>query len=77
LNDSALGSNVLAWASGTVDGTVAEMEVWVDGAKMISTNGSGTLKQSVSLAAGSHMFVFYIVNTAGEKWTQSVIASVK
>jgi hypothetical protein len=77
LNDSALGSSVLAWASGAVDGTIARMEVWVDGVKMISTSGSGTLKQSVSLAAGSHTFVFYIVNTAEEKWSQTVIASVK
>jgi hypothetical protein len=77
LNDSALGANVLAWASGAVDGTIARMEVWVDGVKMISTYGSGTLKQHVSLAAGSHTFVFYIVNTAEEKWSQTVIASVK
>jgi hypothetical protein len=77
LNHSALGSSVLAWASGTVDGTIARMEVWVDGVKMISTHGSGTLKQSVSLAAGPHTLVFYIVNTAGEKWWQTVVASVK
>jgi len=77
LNQSALGSSVLAWASGTVTGTVARMEVWVDGVKEISTSGSGTLKQSVSLAAGSHKFVFYIVNTAGQKWQRTVIATVR
>jgi len=77
LNNATVNASVLAWASGTVTGTVARMEVWVDGVKKFSTFGSNTLKTKLSLASGPHKFVFYIVNTAGQKWQQAVNATVK
>jgi hypothetical protein len=52
------------------------MEVWVDGVKDDSTYGSNTLKKSLSLAAGTHRFDYYIVNTAGTKWEKTVYAYV-
>jgi hypothetical protein len=76
INDSTDNSPVLAWASGTVTGTIARMEVWVDGVKKYSTYGSNTLKTSVALPSGTHKFTSYIVNTAGQKWSQVVSATV-
>jgi hypothetical protein len=52
------------------------MELWVDGVKKFSTFNSRTLSTSLSLAAGAHRFVFYAVNGAGTKWTQTVNATV-
>ncbi len=77
LNNATVNANVLAWASGTVTGTIARMEVWVDGVKKFSTFGSNTLKTNLSLSSGPHKFVFYIVNTAGQKWKTTVTATVK
>jgi hypothetical protein len=66
---------MLAWASGTVTGTIVRMEVWVDGMKKYSTYGSNTLKTSIALPSGTHKFTYYIVNTAGQKWSQVVSAT--
>jgi len=76
ISNSTDDSPVTAWASGTVTGTIARMEVWVDGVKDDSTYGSNTLKTSLSLAAGTHRFDYYIVNTAGTKWEATVYATV-
>jgi hypothetical protein len=74
--NSTDNSPVTAWASGTVTGTIARMEVWVDGVKEGSTNGVNTLKKSLALASGTHRFDYYIVNTAGTKWETTVYATV-
>jgi hypothetical protein len=76
INSSTDRSPVTAWASGTVTGTIARMEVWVDGVKRDSTYGSNTLKTNISLASGMHHFTYYIVNTGGQKWSQAVTATV-
>jgi hypothetical protein len=76
LNHATVNSPVLGWASGTVTGTVARMEVWVDGVKRYTTNGKNTLKTNITLGAGTHKFVYYIVNTAGHRWKQTVYATV-
>jgi len=76
LNNATINGAVLVWAGGTATGTIARMEVWVDGVKQFSTFGSNTLKTKLSLASGPHKFVFYIVNTAGQKWQQTVNATV-
>jgi len=77
LNNATVNSTVLVWAGGTVTGTIARMEVWVDGVKKFSTFNSNQLKTKLSLASGPHTFVFYIVNTTGQKWLQTVNATVK
>ena len=76
LNNATVNGTVLTWAGGTVTGTIARMEVWVDGVKKFSTFGSNQLKTNLSLASGPHKFVFYIVNTSGQKWQQTVNATV-
>ena len=62
----------------TVTGTIARMEVWVDGVKKFSTFNSRTLSTSLSPRRRlSHASSFYAVNTAGTKWTQTVTATVR
>jgi hypothetical protein len=75
LNNATVGSSVLAWASGTVTGTAAQMQVWVDGAKKATASGR-TLKTTLSVASGTHKFTYFIINTAGQKWQQTVFATV-
>jgi hypothetical protein len=74
--DSTVVSPVLAFASGKVSGSILRMEVWVDGVKKYSTFGSDTLKTSITLAPGMHMFTYYAVNTEGELWSESTYAVV-
>lgn len=76
VHDSTVGSPVLAIASGKVSGTMLRMEVWVDGVKEYSTFGSDTLKTSLTLVPGWHMFTFYAVNTEGELWSEATYAAV-
>jgi hypothetical protein len=76
VNGSTVASPVVVQAFATVTGTIARMEVWVDGVKKFSTFNSRTLSTSLTLAAGSHRFVFYAVNTAGAKWQATVTATV-
>jgi hypothetical protein len=76
MNGSTVSSPVSVQAAANVTGTIARMEVWVDGVKDFSTVGSTTLSTSLSLASGSHRFSFYAVNTAGTKWNTVVNATV-
>jgi hypothetical protein len=76
VNGSTVASPVPVQASATVTGTIARMEVWVDGVKKFTATGSRTLSTSLSLASGSHRFVVYAVNTAGTKWQSTVSATV-
>jgi hypothetical protein len=76
ISNSTIGSTAQAWASGTVSGTIARMEVWVDGVKKFSTYNSHTLKTNITLASGNHTFTYFVINTAGQKWSQTVHASV-
>jgi len=77
LNSSRVSSPALAWAAGTVTGTIARMEVWVDGVKKYSIDGSNTVNTQIVLASGPHVFTYYIVNTAGQKWQSTVKATVE
>jgi hypothetical protein len=76
-NGSTVSSRVQVLAASTITGTLARMEVWVDGVKKYTETSSKTLSTSISLAAGSHRFTVYAVNTAGTKWESVVTATVK
>jgi hypothetical protein len=76
-NGSTVSSPVQVQAASTITGTLARMEVWVDGVKKYTETSSKTLSTSISLAAGSHRFVVYAVNTAGTKWQGAATATVK
>jgi hypothetical protein len=63
-------------AKATIVGTLARMEVWVDGVKKFTETTSTTLNTSIALATGSHRFDIYAVNTAGTKYLKTVTATV-
>ena len=73
-NGSSVASPVAVQATSTVTGTIARMEVWVDGVKKC-TSTSTSLNTSIPLSAGSHRFDFYAVNTAGQKWETTTVAT--
>ena len=77
LSGSSVSSPVTVQATSTITGTLARMEIWVDGVKMFTEKTSTSFSTSLSLATGSHRFDIYAVNTAGTKWEKSVTAAVK
>jgi hypothetical protein len=76
VNNATITSPVQAEAAATITGTLARMELWVDGAKKYSETSSKLLNTSVTLASGKHRFDFYAVNTAGQKWETTVYSTV-
>ena len=76
-NGSTVSSPVQVQATATITGTLARMELWVDGVKKYTETSSKTLSTSISLAAGSHRFSIFAVNTAGTKWQGVSTATVK
>jgi hypothetical protein len=77
VNGSTVSSPVNVRAAARITGTLARMEVWVDGVKKYTETTSTSLNTSLSLAAGSHRFGIFAVNTAGTKWETVVNATVK
>jgi hypothetical protein len=77
LNGSSVSSPVKVQATSTITGTLARMEIWVDGVKEYTEKTSTSFSTSLSLATGSHRFDIYAVNTAGTKWERTVTATVK
>jgi hypothetical protein len=74
---STVSSPVLVEASSTVTGTIARMELWVDGVKKYTATSSRQLNTTISLAAGSHRFAVLAINTNGQSWQSAVSATVK
>ena len=74
---STVSSPVVVKAASTVSGTIARMELWVDGVKKYTATSSKQLNTTISLAAGSHRFSVFAVNTVGQKWQNVVNATVK
>ena len=75
-NGATVTSPVTVQAKATIAGTLARMEVWVDGVKKFTETTSTTLNTSIALATGSHRFDIYAVNTAGTKYLKTVTATV-
>jgi hypothetical protein len=76
-NGSTVSSPVSVKAASTVTGTIARMELWVDGVKKYTVASSKQLNTTISLAGGSHRFGVFAINTAGTKWQSVVTATVK
>jgi hypothetical protein len=53
------------------------MELWVDGVKKYTAPSTKQLNTTISLAAGSHRFSVFAINTAAQKWQSVVTATVK
>jgi len=74
---ATVSSPVAIEAAATITGKLDRMEVWVDGVKKYSETSSTMLNTTLSLAAGTHRFGIFAVNTAGTKWEGVVDATVK
>jgi hypothetical protein len=75
-NNSTVSSPVKVMATATITGTLARMEVWVNGGKQYTETTSTSLSDSIALGAGKYQFDIYAVNTAGTKWETTVFATV-
>lgn len=74
---STVTSPVQVKAAATITGTISNMQLWVDGVKKYAASGSRTLNTFVSLPAGTHRFAVLAINTAGQKWSSAINATVK
>jgi hypothetical protein len=74
---ATVSSPVAIQAASTITGKFDRMEVWIDGVKKYTETSGTTLKTTLTLAAGSHRFGVFAVNTAGTKWEQVIYATVK
>ena len=76
VNGSTASSPVEAVATAKISGTLARMEIWIDGAKQFTETTSTTERAAFNLRSGKHRFDFYAVNTAGMKWESSAYVTV-
>ncbi len=77
VSGSNVNSPVQVGAASTVTGTIARMELWMDGVKTYTAYSSEVLNTSVTLTAGSHRFAVVAVNTAGQTWETAIYATVQ
>ena len=71
----ATSSPVLVETAAKVSGSLARMELWVDGVKKYTETTSLWFNTSVYVGPGNHRFDVFAVNTAGTKWLQSAYAT--
>ncbi|HEY1987445.1 MAG TPA: FG-GAP-like repeat-containing protein [Terracidiphilus sp.] len=71
-----VGSPTQVTAAANIVGTLARMEIWVDGAKLYTETASTSFNTTLNLAAGYHRFDVYAVNTAGTKYEATTYATV-
>ncbi|MGH9503786.1 MAG: hypothetical protein ACRD20_13115 [Terriglobales bacterium] len=64
-------------ASARITGTLARMEIWVDGVKKFTQRTTTSVNAAVGLKSGSHRFDVLAVNTAGTVWKGEVTATVQ
>jgi hypothetical protein len=77
VNGSTVSSPVDVQASATVTGTLARVELWVDGVKKYTETTSTAFSTYLSIESGSHRFTVIAVNTAGTKWQAATTATVQ
>ncbi len=76
VNNSTVNSPVNVSATATITGSLARMEIWVNGVKKYTETTSASMNASVQLGSGKWRFDIYAVNTAGTKWETTVYATV-
>lgn len=64
-------------ATAKITGTLARMEVWVNGTKEYTETTSTSLNTSITMNSGYGQVTVYAVNTAGDKWVTSVYTNVE
>jgi hypothetical protein len=62
-------------ATAKITGTLARMEVWVDGVKKFTETNSTTLNTTLTLSQGYHELNIFAVNTLGKEWETAVDAN--
>ncbi|MGH9501735.1 MAG: FG-GAP repeat domain-containing protein [Terriglobales bacterium] len=70
-------SPVLVEAAANISGTLARMELWVDGVKKYTETTSLWFNTSVYAGTGDHRVDVFAVNTAGTKWLQTVHVTIR
>ncbi|HTM15399.1 MAG TPA: Ig-like domain-containing protein [Terracidiphilus sp.] len=75
--NATVSSPVQVNARATVSGGVYRFELWSGSTKLVSVADSGTMSQSVPLAAGTYHLTFVARNTAGLKVTATRDITVK
>jgi hypothetical protein len=75
-NYSTDTSPVQALATATITGSLARMELWVDGVKKYTETTSLTVNLPLTLGSGQHKIDFYAANTAGMLWETTAWATV-
>jgi FG-GAP-like repeat len=68
---SATSSPVLVETTANISGSLARMELWVDGVKKYTETTSLWFNTSVYVGPGYHRFDVFAVNTTGTKWLQT------
>lgn len=76
VNGSTISSPVTVQASAKVAGSLARMEVWVDGVKKYTESDGTALTTKLSLAKGKHLIGVIAVNTAGTKYSGTANVTV-
>ena len=76
VDGTTVGSPTTVSAAANIVGTLARMEIWVDGAKLFTETTSTSFTTTLNLANGYHSFAIYAVNTAGTKYETTVHATV-
>jgi hypothetical protein len=75
--DSFVTSPAAVQASATLSGTLARLEIWVDGAKVFTEAAANWLDVALEMRRGKHSITVIAVNTAGSKWEKTVTATVQ
>jgi hypothetical protein len=75
-NNGTSKSPVTVQAASKITGTLARMEVWVDGVKKFTETTSNSFSTSIPLATGKHRVTVFAVNTAGAKYSATVYVTV-
>lgn len=74
---STVSSPVTLHAGAKVNGTLAYLQVWLDGKWYSNTFESTTVDEPISLPAGTHRIALLALNTTGQKWESAVNVTVK
>jgi hypothetical protein len=74
--DSFVHSPTTVQASANLPGTLARLEIWVDGSKKFTETASTWLDVALEMRSGKHAFTVIAVNTAGSTWEKTVTATV-
>ncbi|KAA6457627.1 VCBS repeat-containing protein [Acidobacteria bacterium AB60] len=70
-------TSVVVDANATVTGTLARMEVWVDGVKKYTETSTTALSAAVMVSPGTHTYTVFAVNTSGQVWSAATRATAR